>query len=106
MNDKNMRKLPKKTIIIISVLIILGACFFFVVSTTKKLKLTEVLQEVGHKNIRDIEVINKIKVEDKDSRRPGKAFKLRFTDIDLNKECIGFIIQDSYGKYSKNIDCK
>ncbi len=106
MSNENIRKLPKKTVIIITALIILGTCFFFVVSITKKLKLTEALQELGYKHIRNIEVINKIKVEDKDSGRLGKAFKIRFTHSDLKQECIGFIIQDSYGKYTKNIDCK
>lgn len=101
-----VRKLPRKsiiTIIIMSVVIVIG--FMFEVYT-KNLKMEEVLTDLGHKNITDIKVVNKMSVEDKDTKIKSTVYKITFFDSDLKKECIGFVHRSNDGKYSKDIDCK
>lgn len=101
-----VRKLPKKsiiTIIVMAILIVIG--FMFEVFTIN-LKMEEELAKMGHKNISDIKVVNKMSVEDTETRIKSTVYKLTFFDKDLQKECIGFVHRSNNGKYSKDIDCK
>jgi len=106
MPNKEIRKLPKRTIIIISVLILAGISVFTILKTLKQDKMTEILATLGHSNIQKIEVINKLSVEDKETRYKTKVYKVRFYDRDMNKTCIGFIHMGRYNKNSKDFDCK
>ena len=106
MANKEVRKLPKKTIIIISVLILAGIAVFTILKTLKQDKMTEILSTLGHSNIQKIEVINKLSVEDKETRYKSKVYKVRFYDNDTNKTCIGFIHMGRYNKNTKDFDCK
>ena len=45
------RKLPKKTIVIISIIIALGVFYIYLVGSFKK-KFNEVLADLGHKDIK------------------------------------------------------
>ncbi len=101
-----IRKLPKKTIIIIVIMTILTLIGFGFVVMTKNMKMTEVLATLGHKNISNIKVVNRMNVEDKETKVQATAYKVDFFDNDLNKECSGFIIRSNDGKYSKDLDCK
>ena len=106
MDKKEIRKLPRKTIIIIAVLILAGFAVFTVLKTLKQDKMTEILSTLGHPNIKKIEVINKLSVEDKETRYKTKVYKVRFYDNNLNKTCIGFIHMGRYNKNTKDFDCK
>ncbi|WP_121627250.1 hypothetical protein [Poseidonibacter antarcticus] len=106
MKNNEVRKLPKKTIIIIIVLILAGFAVFMTLKTLKEEKITEILVTLGHKDIKNLEVINKLKVEDKETRYKSKVYKVRFYDKNLNKTCIGFIHMDRYNKNSEDLDCK
>jgi len=106
MKNNEVRKLPKKTIIIIIVLILAGFAVFMTLKTLKEEKITEILVTLGHKDIKDLEVINKLKVEDKETRYKSKVYKIRFYDNNLNKMCIGFVHIDRFNKYSEDLDCK
>jgi hypothetical protein len=106
MENSEVRKLPRKTIIIISVLILAGIAVFTILKTLKQDKMTEILSTLGHSNIKKIEVINKLSVEDKETRYKTKVYKIRFYDNDINKTCIGFIHMGRYNKNSKDFDCK
>ena len=68
--------------------------------------MEEVLGELGHKNISDIKVINKMNVEDKNTKVKSTVYKIIFFDNDLQKNCIGFVHRSNSGEYSKDIDCK
>jgi hypothetical protein len=106
MENKEIRKLPRRTIIIISVLILAGIAVFTILKTLKQDKMTEILSTLGHSNIQKIEVINKLSVEDKETRYKSKVYKVRFYDNDINKTCIGFIHMGRYNKNTKDFDCK
>ncbi|MEZ4693390.1 MAG: hypothetical protein R2837_05220 [Aliarcobacter sp.] len=101
-----VRKLPKKTIFIITFMVILAVAIFSGLSFLKKAKLTEVLQTIGHSDIKDLTVINKLSVEDTQTRYKSTVFKVMFFDNTLNKTCIGFIHKEKNSHYTKDIDCK
>ncbi len=106
MNTHQMRKLPKKTVIVISVMVAIIFSVFYVVKNLKEKKLTEVLSTIGHKNISQLKVINKLEVEDTQTKYKSSVYKVLFYDNDLNQSCIGFIHRDKNESYSKDIDCK
>lgn len=105
-NSLEVRKLPKKTVITIIIMtIILFAGYAFIVFT-KNMKMEEVLEKLGHEKISNIEVINKMVVEDIETKIKSTVYKVRFVDESTKKECIGFVHRSNRGKYSKDIDCK
>lgn len=101
-----VRKLPKRSIIIIVVMTVLIVIGFMFEVYTKELKMKEVLTDLGHPNISDIKVINKMTVEDKVTKINSTVYKVWFMDKDTQKECIGFVHRSNSGEYSKDIDCK
>lgn len=104
--ENEVRKLPKKTIFIISFMVIIALSIFLVLKNLKEQKLTEVLATIGHKNIKDMNVINKLSVEDTQTRYKSTVYKVMFFDNDLNKTCIGFIHREKNQHYTKDFDCK
>ncbi|KAB7884160.1 hypothetical protein [Poseidonibacter ostreae] len=106
MRNSEIRRLPRRTIVIITVLILAGIAVFTILKTLKQDKMTEILATLGHGNINQIEVINKLSVEDKETRYKSKVYKVRFYDNDINKTCIGFIHMGRYNKNTKDFDCK
>ena len=106
MNTHQVRKLPKKTVIVISVIIVIAFAIFYVIKDLKEKKLTEVLHKIGHKNITQLKVINKLEVEDSETRYKSTVYKVLFYDNDLNQSCIGFIHRAKNEVYSKDFNCK
>ena len=72
----------------------------------EELKLEEILAKIGHPNIEKLEVINKLSVEDTETRYKSSVFKVTFYDNDLKQTCIGFIHRNRDGSYTKDFDCK
>jgi len=104
--SQEVRKLPKKTMIIIALMCVTGLAVFLGLQDLKEQKMTEIISTLGHKNIKDMQVINKLSVEDKQTRYKSKVYKVRFFDNNLAKTCIGFIHIGKNNKYSKDFDCK
>ena len=105
-NQVEVRKLPKKTIIIITFMALIMIIGFLFITMTKSMKMEEVLITLGHKNISDVKVINKMSVEDKETKIKSTVYKVVFYDENLKQECVGFVHRANRGKYSKDIDCK
>lgn len=101
-----VRKLPKKTIFIIVFMILLALVSFFVLQSLKEQKFTEILYTLGHKNIQKLKVVNKMNVEDIQTKLKSSVYKVVFFDKDLQKTCTGFIHQGKDNKYEKDFDCK
>ena len=106
MNTHQVRKLPKKTVVIISVIIVIAFAIFYVIKDLKEKKITEVLANIGHTNIKQLKVINKLEVEDSQTRYKTSVLKVIFYDNDLNQSCIGFIHKDKNQQYTKDFNCK
>lgn len=106
MNTHQVRKLPKKTVIIISILIAIAFIIFYVIKDLKEKRITEVLTTIGYTNIKQLKVINKLEVEDSETRYKSSVYKVIFYDNDLNQSCIGFIHQERNQQYTKDFNCK
>jgi hypothetical protein len=61
---------------------------------------------LGHTNIKELKIINKLSVEDIQTKLKSNVFKVKFFDNDLNQTCIGFIHKEKDDLYSKDFDCK
>lgn len=101
-----IRRLPKKTVVIIGIIIFVALAFFLVLKDLKEQKLAEVLSSIGHTNIKDLTVINKLEVEDTQTRYKSNVYKVMFYDNNLNQTCIGFIHKERDGHHTKDFDCK
>lgn len=106
MSNVEVRKLPKKTVIIISIMALLCVVGFVFIQQTKSMKMEEVLYTLEHKNVKNVKVINKMNVEDRETKVKSTVYKVVFDDLDLKKQCVGFIHRSNHGKYSKDLDCK
>ncbi|MGM0518601.1 MAG: hypothetical protein ACQERD_03030 [Campylobacterota bacterium] len=105
-NTHEIRKLPKKTIITIAIIIILGALVFLGLKELKEAKMTEIIATLGHKNIEQMQVINKLRVQDEKTKYKSTVYKVMFFDKDTDKTCIGFIHMGRNDNYSKDLNCK
>jgi hypothetical protein len=106
MNTHQVRKLPKRTVVVISLLIVIAFSVFYVIKDLKERKLTEVLATIGHKNITRLKVINKLEVEDVVTKYKSSVYKVLFYDNDLNQSCIGFIHRERNDTYTKDFNCE
>lgn len=100
-----VRKLPRKTVIIISSMVAIAIIVFLVQKTLKEQRFTEILETLGHKNIKELRIINKLSVEDVQTKLKSNVFKVKFYDNDLNQTCIGFIHKETDNSYSKDFNC-
>ena len=75
-------------------------------NTADKAIITLYLETLPYKEISNIKVINRMNVEDRETKVKSTVYKVTFFDETLNKECIGFVHRSNNGKYSKDIDCK
>jgi len=101
-----VRKLPKKTVIIISLIVSIAIVIFLVQKTLKEQRFAEILATLGHTNIAELKIINKLNVEDVQTKLKSNVFKVKFFDKDLNQTCIGFLHKEKDDLYSKDFDCK
>ncbi|MCG3682357.1 hypothetical protein N5T96_06180 [Aliarcobacter butzleri] len=101
-----VRKLPKKTVIIISLIVSIAIIIFLVQKTLKEQRFAEILGTLGHTNITELKIINKLNVEDVQTKLKSNVFKVKFFDKDLNQTCIGFLHKEKDDLYSKDFDCK
>lgn len=100
------RKLPKRTIFLISVLIILATFIFLSMDTLRNEKFNEILVDLGHKDIKNLKVVNRMNAENTVTKEKSYVYKLTFFDNSLNKQCTGFITKEKDKKYTKDFDCK
>lgn len=101
-----VRKLPKKTVIIISLIVSIAIVIFLVQKTLKEQRFAEILATLGHTNITELKIINKLNVEDVQTKLKSNVFKVKFFDKDLNQTCIGFLHKEKDDLYSKDFNCK
>ncbi len=106
MSETEIRRLPKKTVIIITIIVAIAFAIFLVLKDLKEKKMVEILATLGHKNVNSMEVINKLRVEDTKTRYKSTVYKVRFFDSNLSKTCIGFIHIGRNEEFSKDLDCK
>ena len=106
MQNSEIRKLPKTTIIIILFIVVITSIGFYEMKSLKDQKIAEILTTIGHTNITELKIINKLNVEDVQTKLKSNVFKVKFFDKDLNQTCIGFLHKEKDDLYSKDFDCK
>lgn len=100
------RRLPKKTVVLIFLISFLAIFTFLVQKNLKEAKFSEILATLGHKDIKNLRVINKLDVEDVQTKTKSNVFKIKFYDNSLNKTCVGFLHQEKDGSFKEDLDCK
>jgi len=100
-----VRQLPKNTKIIFVVLLVFSIGIYFLIQNTLKRDTTDILYNLGYKNISKLEVFSKNKVEDKETRIQGFKYFVKFNDLQNNKKCSGFILKDFKRKLAQDISC-
>ncbi len=104
--NSQIRRLPKKTIIIIFIICAVALITFLLLQFLKEQKITEILSTLGHKNISNVKVVNKLSVEDIQTKMKSSVYKVAFYDNDLKQTCMGFLHHEKNNTYTKDLDCK
>lgn len=106
MSEYEVRKMPKKTIIIIAILVVAGVVGAYFLSASKKSQVQYILAKVGYENVSDITVFGEHEFLNQETNVKGKQFSIKFTDMNNAKECRGFIFKDYKRNYMKDLECK
>lgn len=104
-SEYEVRKLPKKTIVYIVILVLLGIGGYFIITKSKEIKVAEILEKVGHKNVSNIIVFGEHEFLNQETNIKGKQYSIKFTDSN-GKECRGFVFKDYKRNYMKDLECK
>ncbi len=106
MSEVEVRKLPKKTVVIIIVMCLLGILFYVLMTLSREVKMSEILKDLGYENIKDVTVYNVSQVNDTGTNKNGTLYKVRFKDLNAKKECFGLVFKNSHRKFETDLDCK
>ena len=101
-----VRKIPKKTIIIFGVLFVLGVIVFAISENTRVNKANFILNNQGYTNISNLKVYTKQKVEDMDTKIGGFKYFVKFKNNTTNEDCRGFILKNFKQQMNADISCK
>ncbi len=101
-----IRKLPKKTFILIGILILLGIASLFLVASGKATKATKILDTLGYKNVKDVKVYASHEFLREDINVKGYKHTVSFVNLDTNEECKGFILRDFKNNVEKDLSCQ
>ena len=105
MSQPEVRKLPKKTKIIIVVLTILCIIGYLLITLSRDAKISEVLNTLGYKDTSSVKVYSVSQVEDEKTKKRSKLYKVSFINTKTNQECFG-LINEYNGNFKKEIECK
>ena len=103
--ETEVRKLPKKTIVILVILGVLGILWFFLVSYGQITKVTKILDTLGYKNVTDVRVYAKHQFLREDINVKGFKYTISFINKDTNENCKGFVLKDFKRNVEKDITC-
>jgi len=101
-----VRKLPKKTIIIMVILGILGFIWFILASYGQATKVTKILDQLGYKNISNVRVYANHQFIRDDINVKGYKYTISFKNLETNEECKGFVLKDFKRNVEKDLICK
>jgi cell division septal protein FtsQ len=104
--ENEVRKLPKKTIIIMIILGLLGVVWFIVVAYGQSVKAEKILDTLGYKNVSDVKVYANHQFLREDINVKGFKYTVSFTNLDTNEECKGFILKDFKRNVEKDLICE
>lgn len=105
-NEIEVRKISKKTWIWMGIIIVLGIVVFFLVESGKVSKAEKVLYELGYKQVSNVKVYSITQVENVDTNIQGYKYFVKFRDMEVNKDCKGFILKDFKQNVDKDLICE
>jgi len=103
--EPEVRRLPKKTIIIMIILVILGVIWFFLVAYGQSAKVEKILYTLNYKNVSDVKVYAYHKFVREDINTEGFKYTVSFTDNDKKESCKGFVLKDFKRNVTKDLIC-
>jgi len=101
-----IRKIPKKTMIIISSLIALGIISFILAKATKATKATKILKELEYTNISQVRVYRTQEVLNEEINIKGIRYNVSFFNNDTQQKCKGFIVKDYKNNLFEDLLCE
>jgi cell division septal protein FtsQ len=104
--ENEVRKLPKKTIVIMIILGLLGLVWFIVVGYGQSVKAEKILDKLGYKNVSDVKVYANHQFVREDINVNGFKYTVSFTNLDANEKCKGFILKDFKQNVDKDLICQ
>ena len=104
--EPEVRKMPKKTVILLSGMVVLGILSFFGVVYGKTIKATKILNKLGYTNIVNVHIYATQEFLNETTNIKGMQYKVSFKDLDKQQECRGFIVRDFKNNVEKDLDCK
>lgn len=104
--ENEVRKLPKKTIVIMVILVILGLVWFILVSYGQATKVTKILHQLGYENVSNVRVYANHKFVRDDINVNGYKYTVSFKNVSTNEECKGFVLKDFKKNVEKDLICQ
>lgn len=104
--ENEVRRLPKKTIIIMIILGVLGVVWYVAVGYGQSVKATKILDQLGYKNVSDVKVYANHQFVREDINVNGYKYTVSFTNLDTNEICKGFILKDFKQNVEKDLICQ
>ena len=98
--ETEVRKLPKKTVVIMIILSVLGIVWYFLVSNGQSTKVTKILHTLGYDKVENVKVYANHQFIREDINVKGYKYTVSFTDLNKNEKCKGFVLKD----FKKNVD--
>ncbi len=104
--EPEIRKLPKKTVIMITTLVVVGILIFIIASAGKAVKVEQILQKLGYKDVSNITVYATQEFLREDINIKGMKYTVSFTNNQTKQKCKGFVLKDYKGNVEEDLLCK
>lgn len=103
--ETEVRRLPKKTVIILITLSILGIIWYILVANGQAQKVTEILHQLGYDKVKDVKVYAHHQFIRDDINVKGFKYTVSFTNLTTNETCKGFVLKDFKKNVEKDLLC-
>jgi len=103
--ENEVRKIPRRTMIIIGSLIALGVISFFLASAGKASKANKILAQLEFKNVSKVTVYADQEILNEEINVKGMKYTVSFFNNETNENCKGFIVKDYKNNVFKDLLC-
>ena len=101
-----IRKIPKKTMVIIGSLIALGIISFILASAGKVAKAKKILEQLEYTNISKIRVYRTQEILNEEINIKGMRYSVSFFNNETQQKCKGFIVKDYKNNLFEDLLCE
>jgi len=104
--ETEVRKLPRKTVVIMIILVVLGVIWFALGTYGQSVKVSKILKQLGFENFSNVRVYATHEFLREDINVKGFKYTVSFTNHDTNEKCKGFVLKDLKNNVEKDLLCK